>query len=139
MPVMDTIQAAVLLEKLKLYEEEVAMRNNVAELYGKHLDGVLKIPSAPSDQDSVWAQYSVQHNDRAKIADSLKEQGVPTAVFYPIPIHLSTAFQGLGYKKGSFPISEEISDRIFSLPMHSYLENTEIVAIAEAVKKAISI
>ncbi len=133
---MDTIQAAVLLEKLKLYPQEIIERNRVADSYSKHLAGLVQTPTVPKGQTSVWAQYSVQSNNREGIRAALQKQGIPVAVFYPIPIHLSTAYQFLGHKTGDFPISEAASKRIFSLPMHPYLSESEIQLIAEVIASA---
>lgn len=134
---MDTIQAAVLLEKLKLYEEELIQRNRVAESYTQKLSVNTVTPKIPNQQGSVWAQYSIQVEDRAKLQSDLQKFGIPTAVFYPIPIHLSTAYKHLDYSTGDFPISEEISHKIISLPMHPYLEEEEITSISDAVNRSV--
>jgi UDP-2-acetamido-2-deoxy-ribo-hexuluronate aminotransferase len=134
---MDTIQAAVLLEKLKLYDSELSRRNQVADSYTDKLKDIVKTPVTPEGQSSVWAQYSVQSDEREKIRQSLSEKGIPTAVFYPIPIHLSTAYKFLGHKAGDFPISEAISNRIFSLPMHPYLEEADIKLIADTIASVV--
>ena len=94
---MDTIQAAILLEKLKLYDGELVRRNQVADCYTSNLEGILTTPFVPQDQKSVWAQYSVQSDDRDTLRQALEAKGIPTAIFYPIPIHLSTAYRFLGY------------------------------------------
>jgi len=135
---MDTIQAAVLLEKLKLYDEELEQRNRVAECYTATLADSIITPSIPAQQGSVWAQYSIQVNDREKLQNDLRQAGIPTAVFYPIPIHLSTAYQHLGHSTGDFPITEEISHKIVSLPMHPFLDNEEVMSIAEAVNASVN-
>ena len=135
---MDTIQAAVLLEKLKLYDEELEQRNRVAECYTTTLADSIITPSIPAQQGSVWAQYSIQVNDREKLQNDLRQAGIPTAVFYPIPIHLSTAYQHLGYATGDFPITEAISHKIISLPMHPFLDNEEVISIAEAVNTSVN-
>lgn len=130
---MDTIQAAILLEKLKFYDSELARRNQVAESYTEKLKDILATPIVPKSQGCVWAQYSVQSDNKDTIRDALQEQGIPTAVFYPIPIHLSTAYKHLGLEAGSFPICEGISQRIFSLPMHPYLEEADITKICNVI------
>ena len=131
---MDTIQAAVLLEKIKFYDQEIALRNHVAQQYTEQLAGVVKTPLVPAGQGSVWAQYSVQSDNRAQIISALKAQGIPTAIFYPIPIHLSAAYQHLGYKEGDFPVAESVAKRIFSLPMHPYLDDKQIKHITDTIK-----
>ncbi len=133
---MDTIQAAVLLEKLKHYDVEVEQRNVAAKLYTNNLNDAVKTPSIPKGQGSVWAQYSIQVDDREKVKAHLTEKGIPTAVFYPIPIHLSSAYAYLNYKEGDFPKSEAISKKIMSLPMHPYLDEATIKTICDAVNAA---
>lgn len=133
---MDTIQAAILLEKLKLYDEEIALRNQVAETYSSLLGDHIVTPVVPKDQGSVWAQYSIQVENRESVRTALSELGIPTAVFYPVPIHLSTAYQHLDYQTGDFPVSESASKRIMSLPMHPYLDEEKIQLVATAVNKA---
>ncbi len=135
---MDTLQAAILLEKLKVYDDEIVLRNEVAQHYTKRLKGILKTPQLPTDQGSVWAQYSVQHPQREKIRAALSDQGIPTAVFYPVPIHLSTAYRHLGHTSGDFPVSEAAAKQIFSLPMHPYLESAQIESICAAIEAAIT-
>jgi len=132
---MDTIQAAVLLEKLKYYEHEVRLRNNVANAYSERLKEYAKIPSVPNNQESVWAQYSIQIENRDEVREALSKEEIPTAVFYPIPIHLSTAYQKLNHKVGDFPNSEYASDRILSLPMHPYLSEQQIEFISNIIIK----
>lgn len=133
---MDTIQAAVLLEKLKTYDAEIKQRNQVAKLYRHHLSDAVKTPTLPDGHGSVWAQYSIQVNNREKLKADLAEQNIPTAVFYPIPIHLSTAYAHLNYSKGDFPVSESVSNKIISLPMHPYLDEATIINIANAVNES---
>lgn len=130
---MDTIQAAVLLVKLKIYNNEIELRNQVAHSYTEKLKDIITIPVIPKGQGSVWAQYSVQSDNREGIRSALQHKGIPTAVFYPIPIHLSTAYKSLGYTEGDFPVSESVSKRIFSLPMHPYLEEKNIQLISNAI------
>jgi len=130
---MDTIQAAILLEKLKLYDEELEQRNRVAASYTNKLNDILVTPVIPDGQSSVWAQYSVQSEKREKIRSALEEKGIPSAVFYPVPIHRSTAYEHLKYSVGAFPTSEAVSKQIFSLPMHPYLKESDIQLIANTI------
>ena len=134
---MDTIQAAVLLEKLKIYDEELERRNEVAAQYSRRLSSACKTPSIPEGYGSVWAQYTIQVNDRSKLVADLGEQQIPTAVFYPTPIHLSTAYQHLNYKEGDFAVSEAASHHVVSLPMHPYLESETIDHICNAILASI--
>jgi UDP-2-acetamido-2-deoxy-ribo-hexuluronate aminotransferase len=136
---IDTLQAAILLPKLKIFPEEIQARNRVASTYNQMLADFgsgLQIPSVPERYESVWAQYSVLADNaaiRERIQATLKEEGIPTAIYYPIPLHLQTAYAGFGYEKGDFPVSEEMAERIFSLPMHPYLEAKEIERICRTI------
>ncbi|NQV14977.1 DegT/DnrJ/EryC1/StrS family aminotransferase [bacterium] len=133
---MDTLQAAIVLEKFTLFPEEVKLRNKVAEKYNSLLKGHVVIPKVPTGFTSVWAQYSILAEDaeaRQALQTKLKDSGIPTAVYYPKPLHQQTAFAHLNYQDGDFPVSEEISQRIFSLPMHPYLEDADIEKICELI------
>ena len=118
---LDTLQAAILLAKLEIFDRQVAQRQAVAQRYNEALGQVVEVPSVMPDRTSVWAQYSVLSPRRAALQESLKEEGIPTAIYYPIPLHLQGAFQPLGYQTGDFPVSEGLAQRIFSLPMSPYL------------------
>jgi UDP-2-acetamido-2-deoxy-ribo-hexuluronate aminotransferase len=129
---MDTLQAAIVLPKLEIFDQEIAARQEVAQRYSAALKDRVKVPLVAPHCTSVWAQYSVLSDDRTKLQQKLKDAGIPTAVYYPLPLHLQGAFAHLGYKSGDFPISESSSEKIFSLPMHPYLEQTaqdKIVAV----------
>ena len=137
---MDTLQAAIILSKFSVFPEEVELRQEVAGRYERLLGGLngLEVPRVPVGFKSVWAQYSVlsaSEEHRKKLQAGLKQVGIPTAVYYPKPLHLQTAFSRLGYKEGDFPHSEDASRRIFSLPMHPYLKPEEQETIAEAFKR----
>ena len=127
------IQTAVLLEKLKIYDEEIERRNQVAISYTEKLGNIARTPVVPINQGCSWAQYSVLSNDREHIRISLQNKGIPTAVFYPVPIHLCAAYKSLGYCEGDFPASESVSKKTFSLPMHPYLEEKDIKFISDSV------
>lgn len=128
---LDTIQAAVLNVKLKHYTQDLALRQDVARQYTELLkDKRIVFPRVAEQCTSVWAQYSIRVKDREKVQARLKEQGVPTAVHYPMPLHLQECFQGLGYKLGDFPVAELIADEILSLPMNPYLSKDELHYIA---------
>jgi dTDP-4-amino-4,6-dideoxygalactose transaminase len=133
---MDTLQAAVLLAKFDIFPEEIELRQQVARQYTRLLNqqAVVQVPMVPAEMKSAWAQYSVLAKDetqRTQLQSTLKETGIPTAIYYPKPLHLQTAFKSLGYKEGDFPISEDFSSRIFSLPMHPYLSNSDQEIIAK--------
>jgi UDP-2-acetamido-2-deoxy-ribo-hexuluronate aminotransferase len=133
---MDTLQAAILLAKFEIFPEEIGLRQQVALRYGRLLSQQTEVqtPAVSKDMISAWAQYSVLASDeahRSKLQAKLKEAGIPTAIYYPRPLHLQTAFESLGYRAGDFPISEDFSSRIFSLPMHPYLSGTDQETIAK--------
>ena len=132
---LDTLQAAVLLVKLKHYEEDVKMRQQVAEQYHDLLKDFLPVPHVKEHNTSVWAQYSIRVASRDLVQQKLKEKGIPTAVHYPTPLHLQECFEYLGYKIGDFPVSEKISQEIISLPMNPYLRQAEQKYTAEELKK----
>lgn len=134
---MDTIQAAVLLVKLQAFPHEIALRQKVATEYSSALDGLVETPFIPEGYKSVWAQYSVLSENRELIQSALSKADIPSVVYYVTPCHLSTAFKNLGYKKGDMPISESISQRILSLPMHPYVEEGFADQVAKIIKKTI--
>ncbi|SDT96799.1 DegT/DnrJ/EryC1/StrS family aminotransferase [Desulfobacula phenolica] len=134
---LDTIQAAILLEKLKIFTEEIRNRKKVADLYSALLLNKVDIQTVPKGSTSVWAQYSIRSDARDVLRNALKKNNIPTAVYYPKPLHLQTAFASLGYKPGDFPVSEELSNKIFSLPMHPYLTYEQIHHIAGVITKAL--
>jgi dTDP-4-amino-4,6-dideoxygalactose transaminase len=136
---LDTLQAAVLLTKLELLQEEIDLRRRVADQYQALLAplsarGDLLLPQVPDYARSVWAQYSVlskKSSDRNKLIEKLKAASVPTAIYYPKPLHLQKAYAHLGYREGQFPVSEDCAGRIFSLPMHPYLTREDQGFIAK--------
>lgn len=137
---LDTLQAAILLAKFAIFPEEIELRQQIAVRYTSLLThhSSLVTPHVPSGLRSVWAQYSVlarDANHRSKLQKALSDNGIPTAIYYPTPLHLQTAFSALGYKKGDFPVSEDCSERIFSLPMHPYLTEKDQMCITEIISK----
>ena len=139
---LDTIQAAILIPKLDLYEEEIRLRQEVANLYSENLTGNKNIqtPFVPKDYQSVWAQYSIlleNSKKRENVIESLGNEGIPSVVYYQKSLHIQKTFKNLGYKMGDFPISENVSSRILSLPMHPYLDQLSIDKISEIIKSSI--
>lgn len=130
---LDTIQAAVLNVKLKHYEKDLALRQEVASKYTKALENKSDwiLPYVDEKTTSAWAQYSVRVTNRDEIQEKLKEAGIPTAVHYPMPLHLQECFVYLGYKEGDFPVAEMISREIMSLPMNPYVTDEEIAYICK--------
>jgi UDP-2-acetamido-2-deoxy-ribo-hexuluronate aminotransferase len=134
---IDSIQAAVLLAKLTLFEKEIEMRNEVARKYSEALSPSVVVPFIPDGNISAWAQYSVLAKDslhRDELMAALQKENIPTAVYYPIPLHLQKAFDNLEHKKGDMPVSEDIGSRVFSLPMHPYMADEDIEKIAKVIK-----
>jgi dTDP-4-amino-4,6-dideoxygalactose transaminase len=140
---LDTLQAAILLAKFAIFPEEMTLRQEVAVRYTASLStqhsaldpqsSALSTPVIPADYRSAWAQYSVLAKDgdhRTALQKRLQDNKIPTAIYYPKPLHLQTAFSFLGYEPGAFPVSEDVASRIFSLPMHPYLEQKDQALIA---------
>jgi len=126
---LDTIQAAILLHKLKIFPGELEKRKSAATFYSEKLREKFTTPFIPDGYNSAWAQYSILADSselRSECQQRLKDEEIPSAVYYSIPLHLQTAYNYLNYKLGDFTVSEEISNRIFSLPMHPYLTEVEI-------------
>jgi dTDP-4-amino-4,6-dideoxygalactose transaminase len=138
---LDTLQAAILHAKFDVFPKEIELRQKVATKYNELLSALsngLVVPHVPPEYQSVWAQYSILSKDekhRSLLQDRLKEAGIPTAIYYPKPLHLQTAFQSLGYKAGDFPVSEDYAGRIFSLPMHPYLTEKDQEQIAHIIEQ----
>jgi dTDP-4-amino-4,6-dideoxygalactose transaminase len=134
---LDTIQAAILIEKLKIFPEEIEMRDAVAARYNSALAGVTGIvtPNVISGARSVWAQYTLQVENRAKFQADLKAEGVPTAVYYPIPLSKQKAYAD--YPSAPTPISERLAARVVSLPMHPYLDAATQDRVIAAVRKSV--
>lgn len=120
---LDTLQAAVLLEKLKIFPDEIERRNRIAERYVQGLAGhVAATPVVIPGGRSVWAQFTVEHDDRDALAAHLKAQGVPTAVYYPIPLHRQPAYRQHPIGPGGLAVTEAKAERVISLPMSAYLD-----------------
>ncbi len=131
---MDTLQCAIVNIKLKHYKKDLALRQEVAEKYTKALqDKDIVLPFIDKNTTSVFAQYSIRVKERDKLQTKLKEKGIPTAVHYPMPLHLQECFEYLNYTKGDFPIAEQISQEIMSLPMNPYISDDEIAYITKVL------
>jgi UDP-2-acetamido-2-deoxy-ribo-hexuluronate aminotransferase len=130
---LDTLQAAVLLAKLAIFDQEVTARQKVAQRYSEALHPLVEVPLVDPACTSVWAQYSVLSPHREALLQKLQQAQIPTAIYYPLPLHLQRVFTHLGYKPGDFPVSESASRRIFSLPMHPYLGPADQDRIIQAL------
>jgi dTDP-4-amino-4,6-dideoxygalactose transaminase len=138
---LDTIQAAVLIEKLKIFEDEIAARNSVAERYARGLGNVVTVPRLAGGMTSVWAQYTIRlpaGTDRNEFALALKAQGIPTAIYYPKSMHQQTAYRDFPVADGGLPVSERLSSDVISLPMHAYLDEPTQERIIKAVRGTLS-
>jgi dTDP-4-amino-4,6-dideoxygalactose transaminase len=135
---MDTIQAAVLLQKLTIFADEIEARNVVAARYAEGLGDVVRAPSVIAGGTSVWAQYVIETDDRDGLAAHLRGLGIPTAVYYPVPLHVQAPYSGYP-QPGGLPVTEAAAGKVLALPMHAYLEpevqDGIIAAIRNHVKR----
>jgi len=136
---LDTIQAAVLIEKLRIFPDEIAARNRIAARYSEALGSVVKVPRVPDGYTSVWAQYTIRlaPEKRDSFAAALKAQGIPTAIYYPKPLHRQTAYQRFPVAEGGLPVSERLAGEVISLPMHPYLDAPSQDRVIAAVRQAL--
>ena len=137
---LDTIQAAVLLEKLAIFESEIAARDRVAARYGELLGDVVHVPKVSDGSTSVWAQYTVRLPagcNRDALATRLKAEGIPTAVYYAKPLHLQTAYRDYPVAGNGLPVTERLAGEVLSLPMHPYLEDATQDRIVEALRQSL--
>jgi dTDP-4-amino-4,6-dideoxygalactose transaminase len=136
----DTIQAAVLIEKLKIFADEIAARDRVALRYGEKLADVVKVPRVHEGATSVWAQYTIRlaRGAREGFAATLKAQGVPTAIYYPIPLNRQEAYRHFPVAAGGVPVTERLADEVISLPMHAYMDEPVQDRIIAAVRQALA-
>lgn len=130
---MDTIQAAILLEKLKLFPAEITLRQAAANRYHQMLSNHARTPLIQAENTSVFAQYTIEVDNRAEVQQKLSALGIPTAVHYPIAMHLQEALEYLGYQRGDFPYSELVSERVISLPMHPYITENEQQLVCDSL------
>ena len=136
----DTIQAAVLMEKLKIFPDEISARGRIAQSYSKHLSDLAVVPQLALGTTSVWAQYTIRLpcGRRDAFAAALKAQGVPTAVYYPIPLNRQEAYRHFPVADGGVPVSERLAAEVISLPMHAYLDEATQDRIIAASRQALA-
>jgi dTDP-4-amino-4,6-dideoxygalactose transaminase len=125
-----------LLAKLTIFEDEIRLRRLVARRYTERLSGLVETPAQMQDTDSIWAQYTIKLPNRDAVADRLRQQGIPTQIYYPLPMHLQPAYARHGGGKGSLPVSEQLSREVLALPMHPYLDETATNTICSALREA---
>lgn len=132
---LDTIQAAILIEKLTIFADEIRARNEVADRYAQMLEGLVTVPKVIEGGVSTWAQYVIEHEARDALAAHLREAGVPTAQYYPKPLHKQTAYESFPVGAGGMKVSEDICNRVLALPMHPYLDGQTQTKIAGAIRE----
>lgn len=132
---LDTLQAAILLEKLEIFPDEITKRQEVAERYNAALAPLgVEIPRLASGNTSVYAQYTILHPHRDELSASLAKAGVPSVSYYAVPLHLQPVFSYLGYKVGDFPVAERVANFCLSLPMNPYLSDQEVIQVTSSFK-----
>jgi UDP-2-acetamido-2-deoxy-ribo-hexuluronate aminotransferase len=131
---MDTLQAAILLEKLEIFPEECGLRREVGQRYNELFSGTpgIQTPVIASSNSSVYAQYTILSEDRDNLSKALQVQGIPSVAYYAVPLHLQGAFANLGHRIGDFPAAEKIASHCLSLPMHPYISWEDQKVIAKA-------
>jgi len=133
---LDTLQAAILLVKLAAFDAEIDARERVAALYDSVLAGVVGLPGRLPGRRSTWAQYTIRLDRRDEVQATLAAQGIPSAIHYPVPMHLQPAYSAYGAGPGSLPVSERLSRQVLCLPMHADLDEATTMRIAQAVRDA---
>jgi dTDP-4-amino-4,6-dideoxygalactose transaminase len=134
---LDTMQAAVLIEKLKIFPEEIVARDRVAKRYNEMLGDVATVPLVAEGNTSVWAQYTLRVPNRDAVAAALKAKGIPTAIYYPKPLHQQTAYNKFPCAGNGVPVAERLAGEVLSLPMHPYLEEAVQDRIITAVRETL--
>jgi dTDP-4-amino-4,6-dideoxygalactose transaminase len=137
---LDTIQAAILIEKLKIFADEIAARDQVARRYADGLSGVATVPTVPAGLTSVWAQYTIRVSPAARdgLAAALKSQGIPTAIYYPKPLHRLAAYSQFPVVDNGIPVTDRLAGEVISLPMHAYIDVSMQDRIIRAVRAALT-
>jgi dTDP-4-amino-4,6-dideoxygalactose transaminase len=135
---LDTIQAAILIEKLAIFADEIRARNEVADRYAQMLEALVTTPKVIEGGVSTWAQYVIEHEKRDALAAHLREAGVPSAQYYPKPLHKQTAYESFPVGAGGLKVSEDIAHRVLALPMHPYLDGQTQTKIAGAIREFVT-
>lgn len=137
---LDSIQAAVLIEKLKIFSEEIEARSRIARRYNEALGDVAAVPRLPNGSTSVWAQYTIRvaPERRDGLGAALKAEGIPTAIYYPKPLHRQTAYRQFPAVEGGLAVSERLAGEVISLPMHAYLDEPVQDRIISALRRALA-
>ena len=135
---LDAIQAAILSEKLAIFAEEIELRQGVANRYAEALGDVVTVPRVIEGGISTWAQYTIETDDRDGLAAALREQGIPTAVYYPVPMHRQPAYAAYPAAPGGLPVCEAAAKRVISLPMSPYVSKADQDLVIAAVRSFVS-
>lgn len=133
---LDTLQAAILLAKIGVFAEETERRNKLADAYGERIGNTVEVPHKPEGVTSAWAQYTIKIDERDRLQAQLKARKVPTAIYYPKPMHLQTAYKAFGAGEASLPVSERLSRRVLSLPMNPYWDSEDLDIVCDAICSA---
>lgn len=138
---LDTIQAAIILPKLEAFEEyELEARNKFAKIYTEQLKDIVKVPIVPEGYISSWAQYTLileSEEERNAVQNNLKEKGIPTMVYYPIPLHKQIVYQGYDFNLEDLNVSEKLSNCVLSIPMHPYMNEGQVIEVSNSIIQAI--
>jgi dTDP-4-amino-4,6-dideoxygalactose transaminase len=134
---MDTMQAAVLLQKLKIFDDELAARDCVAARYTAALEGVVAVPRLRAGVTSIWASYTIEVDDRDGVVERLKALGIPAMVYYPRPLHRQGPYARFPVAPGGLPVTEALAARVLSLPMHAYLDEATQDRIIEGLRASL--
>ncbi len=134
---LDEIQAGILLVKFNKIDDYNRKRRNNAMLYNSLLKGFVKLPVEKDDVTHVYHQYTIQSKKRDAIQNYLKDRGIPSVVYYPVPLHLQDALRYLGYKQNDFPVAEKVSKEVLSLPIYPEIEEQDIITTSEAIKECL--
>ena len=131
---LDTIQAAILSAKLTVFETEIAARNKLADYFSTELSDLTEVPFISPNARSCWAQFVIKTSNRDELQAFLKDRGIPTMIYYPLPMHLQIAYQKYGDGVGSMPVSEALCGEVLALPMHPYMSDETAAQIVSGVK-----
>jgi UDP-2-acetamido-2-deoxy-ribo-hexuluronate aminotransferase len=135
---LDTMQAAILLAKLEVFDDELAARERLARTYDEALSGLVETPQRPAGLQSAWAQYTIKVADRDGVAERLKAAGIPTAVYYPRPMHEQSCYAEYASEDELFPNASALCKSVLSLPMHPYMDDVVATSVCEAVHAAVA-
>jgi dTDP-4-amino-4,6-dideoxygalactose transaminase len=134
---LDTLQAAILIEKLALFDEEKIARQAAADYYTAALKDVVGTPTMVPGATSVWAQYTMRVENRDRVAATLKAEGIPTNIYYPRPLHTQTVYNAYPVAPGGLPVTEQLARTVLSIPMHAYLDRGTQDRVIDGVRRAV--